>query len=686
MTPLGAAFNSRPSSKLNLMGGEKNCVSNESTGLFGFPELTRPEGFEILQRRCIQNSESLIEEACQDPSKRTRIVARIFDDLSDELCRVADMAEFVRLAHPDQKMAKAAENVCIAISGLVERLNTHSELFEVLRKVVVDGDRYPEEDVDKHVAKLFLQDFLQCGIHLEERSRHRVVELNDRILQLGQQFAAGTHKSKSVKKSVLPPQIRHQFNIDGDNIILSGLQVDSPQDLAREAAFKIYYWHDQFQEDLLQDILTSRNELAQLCGYPTFAHRAMVESLAEKPEKVEIFLRKLSQELRPRVSRDYATMLALKKKSQQSRSTLEMWDVPYFTIQAKNNFFNLDSAQISEYFSLGVCMEGLNTLYQNIFNVYLEVETPATGEVWHNDIFKLSVRDCDTQEVLGHIYCDFFIRSGKPFQDCHFTIQGGRLKEDNSYQNPVVVLMLNLPAPGWSRPTLLTSGMMENLFHEMGHAMHSMLARTKYQHVTGTRCSTDFAEVPSTLMEYFAADPRVLTSVARHYKTGSPMPQGEIDKFCAAKRIFSGVDVQSQLFYSILDQEYHGKHPLDGTTTQILEKVQGTHHSLRYQQGTAWQLRFSHLVGYGARYYSYLMARSVASTIWQKYFSADPFDRDCGAKYRQECLSHGGGKPSHRLISDYLGFEVRPEDLSDALIAEIDAKNDEVKFVTKKNT
>jgi intermediate peptidase len=64
-----------------------------------------------LKIQCIENSERLVNEACQDSSQRTRIVAQIFDDLSDELCRVADMAEFVRLAHPDVKMAKAAEGI-----------------------------------------------------------------------------------------------------------------------------------------------------------------------------------------------------------------------------------------------------------------------------------------------------------------------------------------------------------------------------------------------------------------------------------------------------------------------------------------------------------------------------------------------------------------------------------------------
>ena len=93
-------------------------------------------------------------------------------------------------------MAEAAENACISVSGLVERLNTDVILFESLREAVEDGKDIMEEEVDQHVAKLFLLDFYQCGIHLPDQQRQKVVEFNDSILQIGQHFSTNCHRPR----------------------------------------------------------------------------------------------------------------------------------------------------------------------------------------------------------------------------------------------------------------------------------------------------------------------------------------------------------------------------------------------------------------------------------------------------------------------------------------------------------
>lgn len=65
-------------------------------------------------------SKKLIDEATG--KDRSRKMVEVFDELSDTLCRVADLAEFVRIAHPQEDFGQAAEDACLAVSGIVETL------------------------------------------------------------------------------------------------------------------------------------------------------------------------------------------------------------------------------------------------------------------------------------------------------------------------------------------------------------------------------------------------------------------------------------------------------------------------------------------------------------------------------------------------------------------------------------
>ena len=52
---------------------------------------------------------------------RTRKLVQVFDDLSDAICRVADLCEFIRIMHREAEFCYAAEDACIVMSGIVEK-------------------------------------------------------------------------------------------------------------------------------------------------------------------------------------------------------------------------------------------------------------------------------------------------------------------------------------------------------------------------------------------------------------------------------------------------------------------------------------------------------------------------------------------------------------------------------------
>lgn len=378
----------------------------------------------MLEEECRFKTQQLIDEA--QSSTRQRKMVEIFDEMSDTLCKVADLAEFIRLAHPKSAFTDAAEYACVKISGIVECLNTHIKLYNALKEVSIHGDaKFKTTEMDRHVTNLFLFDFEQSGIHLGEAQRKQVVDLNDYILQVGQKFVHGAVAPRLVPKGIVPSQLQHLFPSDSEHIHISGLYADSSAQIAREIGYKLFLQPDPNQEFLLDELLAARYNLAKTCGFETYSHRAVKAGIVETPEFVQDFLNILNSKLRTRSETDFDEMRKMKFKEAvvDSKRGLSCWDVPYYNHKLKKECLNIDTNEFAPYFPLGSCMEGINMLMNSLFGISLVNEETQSGELWSPDVYKLAVMH-EEEGLLGHIYCDFYERENKPNQDCHYTIQG----------------------------------------------------------------------------------------------------------------------------------------------------------------------------------------------------------------------------------------------------------------------
>lgn len=397
------------------------------------------------------------------------------------------------------------------------------------------------------------------------------------------------------------------------------------------------------------------------------------------------------------------------------------WDRDMYTEQYFRSPSLRSVQPLSPYLSLGSVFAGLSRLFSALYGIRFRASMVAPGEVWSEepgDVMKVEVLDeregargsaGSAEGLIGTIYADLWSRESKPGGAAHYTIRcsrrvdkddeagdflHGRAKDGRTlrpedlggqgygnplqaptfeqrerpgrYQLPVVVLMCDFARPGGGNqgPCLLGWHEVETLFHEMGHAIHSMIGRTSYHNVSGTRCATDFVELPSILMEHFVQSPQVVSIVARHHKTGASLPFEHLSSHLLASKSLEGLDTYHQILLARLDQLYHSTAAStpDFDSTSLYASLDremhlpGAHH-LSYTQGAFPQVKFGHLFGYGSTYYSYLLDRVIASKIWNHLFATNPLDREKGELFKTQCLKFGGGKDPWHILADVLKAE-----------------------------
>ncbi|KAN0065531.1 Mitochondrial intermediate peptidase [Thecaphora frezii] len=399
------------------------------------------------------------------------------------------------------------------------------------------------------------------------------------------------------------------------------------------------------------------------------------------------------------------------------------WDREMYTDAHFRSAAMRSVTPLSPFFSVGSVFAGLSRLFEALYGIRFRAAAVAPGEVWsegEGDVMKVEVvderegakggsgGDGMTEGLVGTIYADLWSREGKPGGAAHYTVRCSRrvdlddeegdfelgrygdaqqklrpedlggvgnplqvptaYQRDRAgrYQHPVVVLMCDFARPSTSNssPCLLGWHEVETLFHEMGHAIHSMIGRTRYHNVSGTRCATDFVELPSILMEHFLASPAVVEVTARHYATDAKLPYHHLQAHLEASKSLEALDTYHQIQLARLDQVYHSaqasRDGFDSTKAYLeLDKdmaLDPQDLGLTATEGAHPQTRFSHLFGYGATYYSYLLDRAIAARVFKTLFKENPLDREAGERVKKT-LRYGGGKDAWHLVAELLEDE-----------------------------
>ena len=694
------------------------------TGIVGNRYLTRPDGFMDFVTTTLKRCNTVVAKVSSaDNVEAYRGMVKELDRLSDLLCRVIDLADFVRGTHPDRAVQAAANKAYAIMFQYMNQLNTTTVLNDQLKKAAALPEVWESwSEQERVVAKILIEDFSRSAIELPEGARQKFVELSGEIAAVGTEFVENMGPEKShlrfnnkKMKGMDPNLVRSLTNWGETNIGTMHHEAQVALRYAEDADVRrdIYMAVRTANKPTitrLEKMLRDRAELARLSGYETFAHMTLENKMAKTPDAVNQFLGALVEDNKHKVNQELQELLELKKADAQMDNfpdRINAWDKFYYTSKLLSNIDTKIRTPdfLSAYFSIGTVMQGLSRLFQRLYGIRLVPRETQPGEVWEDGVRRLDVVS-DTDGHIAVLYCDLFSRPGKTPNPAHFTLRCSREilsseieemasmnhpfpspveaatdgmavafnKQTNSYfQLPTIALICDFSKPQYSRPALLNFNDVRTLFHEMGHALHSFLGRTSLQNVSGTRCATDFAELPSVLMEHFASCPSVLGLFARHWDTDAPLPMAALEKRLAIDVRTQPAETEAQILLAILDQAFHSALPLssDFDSTKVYHDVYNTHASIPEPAGTAWQGFFGHLFGYGATYYSYLFDRAIAGKIWndvfQKHGKDGSINRENGEKYKNEVLRWGGGRDGWKCIAGVLGDERLAEGGQDAM-------------------
>jgi thimet oligopeptidase len=596
---------------------------------------------------------------------------RALDDIGYQISLTDDRFGLLKETSTNAALRDAATDALKELEEWSVGIDYREDVYKTLKAY---ADRKPKlKGEDAKLLTETMRDYRRAGLDLPKAQRDEVERMRKELSRLTTDFESNVTKAQKAVKFTqaelegVPESFQAQVKTGPDeytvmaNITWHYLSV---MDNAKreETRKKLLIEHDNLARaaniPLLEKILPLRDDIARKLGYKTWADYQIEVKMAGNAATAMDFVEKLKAGLQPKFDAELAEFRRIQvKETGDPNAQIRIWDWRYYLNQLKKEKYNVDAEQLRVYFPYQRVLDGMFNIYQTIFGLRFEqVEPPYK---WIGDLRLYTVSDAQTGEPLGLFYLDMFPREGKYHHFAHFRLIEGKLLPSGKYQRPTVALVCNFPSPTKDKPSLLSHSDVETIFHEFGHAMHSMMTRAKYGRFSGTSVPGDFVEAPSQMLENWVWDKKVLDSFACDYRDPSKkIPADILAKLKEAKLATEGTRYRRQLSLGLTDLALHTQiHDSNASEALPLSNKVLSEVFLPVIPDTAFVAYFGHLMGYDAGYYGYAWADAIAADMATVFEHAPNgyFDQAAGRRLRLEIYEPGNSRDVNVSIEKFLG-------------------------------
>lgn len=662
-----------------------NPLLNEFTGTYQIPEFEKIKnehfGPAIVKSIDIAKQElKAIIDNKETPTFENTIAA--LDGVGSQLNDVTSIFYNFQSANTNEKLQEVAQEMSPILSDYYDDIYLNEQLFAKVKLVHEQQAAFHLNKEQSVLLDKTYKNFVRSGANLSDSGKARLRVINKELASLGLKYGDNVLAAiKNYKLVVntkeelagLPQELVDAAAAEAKNFKENGKYVFTLQNsslmpflqYASNRALRKEIWNayqnlanDNSASDnkeLVVKMSNLRMEKAQLLGYETFAHYSLEETMAKNPDNV---YRLLNQLWTPALEKAKAETAAIKAKMMADgiQDEVQPYDWRYYAEIIRKEKYDLDEQQIKPYFELKNVREGIFMVTKELWGLTYKQVTNLP--VYHKDVTTWEVYDKD-QTLLGVLYMDMHPRSGQKSGGAWMTSFREQKMKDGKRIIPIISIVCNFTPPNDNGVSLLTFDETTTFFHEFGHALHGLLSQTNYVALAGTSVSRDFVELPSQVMENWAADPQVMKIYAKHYQTGEIIPDALIQKIQNAGTFDQGFATVEYLAASLLDLDYHSiKQPINqdmnafeqasinkmGLISSIIPRYRSTY--------------FRHIFsgGYSAGYYSYIWSGVLDTDAFDAFKqTGNVFDQKKAESFRKNVLEKGGSDDAAFLYEQFRG-------------------------------